>query len=136
MEILEANPDLKKITCPPSIYARISPKYLQALNELGVTVVSVEKKGRPKKYNKEKVEKIQYLLKSGQSPKEISESLQIPLKTVYYLKDSPLKRGRKVKYSPQKVQEIKKLYNNGIPAREIATRMGIPIRTVYSLLKR
>ncbi|BDZ71287.1 helix-turn-helix domain-containing protein [Methanobacterium petrolearium] len=58
------------------------------------------------------------------------------LKTVYYLKDSPLKPGRKNKYSPQQVQEVKNLKNKGIPAKKIASRLDIPIRTVYSLLKR
>lgn len=136
MELLDQHPGIKKITCPPSIYARISPKYLQALEELGVAVVPIEKKGRPKKYDDKNVEEIQRLLKSGQSPQEISKTLQIPLKTVYYLKDSPLKRGRKVKYTPQKVKKVKKLHNDGVPAREIAARMEIPIRTVYALIKR
>ncbi|NYB52568.1 MAG: helix-turn-helix domain-containing protein [Methanobacteriaceae archaeon] len=136
MEILEKNPDLKKITCPPSLYSRISPKYLKALDELGVDVVPIQKKGRPKKYDDKKIEEIRRLIKSGQTPQEISETLNIPLKTVYYLKDSPLKRGRKIKYPPQKVQLVKKLYKDGISAREIAFRLEIPIRTVYSLLKR
>jgi hypothetical protein len=136
MDLLDQHPDLKKITCPPSLYSRISPKYLKALDELGVAVEPVEKKGRPKKYDEENVEELQRLLKSGQSPKEIAETLKIPLKTVYYLKDFPLKRGRKIKYNTEKVQKVKNLYNEGIPAREIAVRMEIPIRTVYSLLKR
>ncbi len=136
MELLDQHPDLKKISCPPSLYSRISPKYIQALDELGVAVVPVEKKGRPIKYDAEKVLEVQSLLKSGKSPKEIAYTLEIPLKTVYYLLDSPLKRGRKIKYTPEKVQKVKNLYNEGIPAKEIAVRMEIPIRTVYSLLKR
>ena len=136
MELLDQYPDLKKISCPPSLYARTSPKYLEALDELGITVVPVEKKGRPKKYNDEEIEKVQELLKSGQTPREIAENLSMSLKTVYYLKDSPLKRGRKNKYSPQQVQEVKKLNQKGVPAKEIASRLDIPIRTVYSLLKR
>jgi hypothetical protein len=136
MEVLEQYPDLKKITCPPSLYARISPKYLQALDELGVAVVPVEKKGRPKKYSDEEVENVQRLIKSGHNPSEIAEKLQLSLKTVYYLKDSPLKPGRKVKYNPQKVQKVKNLYKDGVPAKEISSSLKIPIRTVYSLLKR
>lgn len=136
MELLDQYPDLKKITCPPSLYSRITPKYIQALDELGVAVVPVEKKGRPKKYDEEEVEKVRSLLKSGHSPNEIAETLQIPLKTVYYLKESPLKRGRKIKYNQEKVQKVKNLYNKGIPAKKIAACMEIPIRTVYSLIKR
>ncbi|MDO5836068.1 MAG: helix-turn-helix domain-containing protein [Methanobacterium sp.] len=136
MELLDQYPDLKKISCPPSLYSRISPKYLQALNELGVSVVSIKKKGRPKKYNENDTHKIQKLLKEGMSPREISESMTMPLKTVYYLKDIPLKRGRKMKYNTQKVKKVKNLYTNGIPAKDISRDLKIPLRTVYSLLKR
>lgn len=136
MEILDQYPGLKKITCPPSLYSRTSPKYLDALNELGINVVPVKKKGRPKKYDDEETEKIQKLLKSGQTPKKIAETLGIPLKTVYYLKDSPLKRGRKNKYNQQQVQEVKNLNKKGVPAKEIASHLKIPLRTVYSLIKR
>lgn len=136
MELLDQYPDLKKINCPPSLYSRISTKYLQALNELGVKIEPVEKKGRPKKYNDEEIETVKNLIKSGHTPREIAENLQMPLKTVYYLKDSPLKRGRKNKYDPQQVQKVKNLYKNGFTAKEIASNLQIPIRTVYSLLKR
>lgn len=136
MELLDQHPDLKKISCPPSLYSRISPKYLKALNELGVTVVSIEKKGRPKKYDEKYAHNIQHLLKSGTTPREISERLDIPLKTVYYLKDSPLKRGRKLKYNTNKVKKVKNLYTKGVPAKDISKDLKIPLRTVYSLLKR
>lgn len=136
MELLDQYPDLKKINCPPSLYSRISPKYIQALNELGVVVVPVEKKGRPKKYNENDAENIRHLLKSGNTPKEIGETLNIPLKTVYYLKESPLKRGRKMKYDKLKVKKVKALYKNGVPAKDISSDLKIPLRTVYSLLKR
>lgn len=136
MELLDQYPDLKKISCPPSLYSRISPKYIEALNELGVSVVSVEKKGRPKKYDEKDTQKIQNLLKSGITPLEISKTLGIPLKTVYYLKESPLKRGRKMKYDHHKVKKVKNLYTKGVPARDISKDLRIPLRTVYSLLKR
>ncbi|WP_321421604.1 helix-turn-helix domain-containing protein [uncultured Methanobacterium sp.] len=136
MELLDQHPDLKKISCPPSLYSRISPKYLQALEELGVTVVSVEKKGRPKKYNEKDAKNIQELLKSGHTPQEIAEILSIPLKTVYYLKGSRLKPGRKMKYDTLKVKKVKNLYKNGVPAKDISKDLKIPLRTVYSLLKR
>ena len=61
---------------------------------------------------------------------------QLPLKTVYYLKDSPLKPGRKIKYDQQQVQKVKHLYKNGVSAKEIANNLKIPLRTVYFLLKR
>jgi len=136
MELLDQYPDLKKISCPPSLYSRISPKYIQALNELGVTVVSVEKKGRPKKYDEKYTKNVQQLLKSGSNPQEIAKTMGIPLKTVYYLKESPLKPGRKMKYDTLKVKKVKNLYKNGVPAKDISSDLKIPLRTVYSLLKR
>jgi hypothetical protein len=136
MELLDKYPNLKKISCPPSLYSRISPKYLQALDELGVEVEPVAKKGRPKKYHEKDTEKVELLLKSGHTPHEIAETLKLPLKTVYYLKDSPLKPGRKIEYDPQQVQKVKNLYKNGVSAKEISDNLKIPIRTVYSLLKR
>ena len=136
MELLEEYPHLKKITIPTSLFARISPKYLQALEELGVTVVSIEKKGRPKKYSEKDTHKVHDLLKSGYSPREISENLNIPLKTIYYLKKSPLKPGRKNKYATDTVNEVKNLYKQGVSAKDISSKLDIPLRTVYSLLKR
>ncbi len=136
LEILDKYPNLKKISCPPSLYSRISPKYLQALDELNVKVEPVKKKGRPKKYHDKESDTVEFLLKSGYTPQEIAEKLQLPLKTVYYLKDSPLKPGRKIKYDQQQVQKVKHLYKNGVSAKEIANNLKIPLRTVYFLLKR
>jgi len=105
MEVLDSNPDLKKINCPVSIYSRISKKYINALDELGVVVEPVLKRGRPKKYSSTEASKIQILLDKGESPKDISKKLNLPVKTVYYLKNSSLKRGRKVKYNSEKTKE-------------------------------
>lgn len=135
MELLDKYPDLEKIRCPQSLYLRISKKYLEALSELGIEVEPVIRIGRPKKYTEEP-EAIQKLLDDGKSPKEISEILKIPLKTVYYLKNSKLKRGRKSKYPPETEEKVKKLYENGVPTREISQKLEIPLRTVYYFLKR
>jgi len=80
--------------------------------------------------------KIQSLLDKGESPKSISQKLNLPIKTVYYLKNSSLKRGRKVKYTSEKAKEVKKLYNKGIPAKRISKNLKIPLRTIYLLIKR
>jgi len=136
MELLDQYPDLSKITCPPSMYARISPKYLLALNKLGVIVEPVEKRGRPKKYNEEDVHKIKDMLHEGKTPHEIANTLDIPLKSVYYLNDYQLKRGRKSKYDDMTSKKVKKLYNDGLSAKEISQDMAIPLRSVYSLIKR
>jgi len=136
IEILDNNPDLEKITCPISIYTRISKKYMDALNELGIEVEPVQRSGRPKKYGSNEATKIQSMLDKGESPKTISQKLNLPIKTVYYLKNSSLKRGRKVKYTSEKAKEVKKLYNKGIPAKRISKNLKIPLRTVYLLIKR
>ena len=136
MEILDSNPDLEKITCPISIYTRISKKYMDALRELNIEVESVQRRGRPRKYSSNEATKIQSLLDKGESPKSISQKLNLPIKTVYYLKNSSLKRGRKVKYTSEKAKEVKKLYNKGIPAKRISKNLKIPLRTIYLLIKR
>ena len=136
MEVLDSNPNLEKITCPISIYTRISKKYMDALKELGIDVEPIKRRGRPKKYSSNEAAKIQTLLDRGESPKTISKNLNLPIKTIYYLKNSSLKRGRKVKYSPEKTLEVKRLYSKGIPAKKISENLRIPLRTVYLLIKR
>ena len=136
MELLDKHPDIKKIKCPNSLYIRTSKKYLDALQELGIEVEPVMKRGRPKKYGAKEALKIHDMLIEGSTPKEISKMLNIPLKTVYYLKDTKLKRGRKPKYSKETEDEIKNLHNDGFSAKEISKKLNIPLRTVYFLIKR
>lgn len=136
MELLETYPDLKKITCPVSLYNRTSPKYLEALEELGITVEARAGKGRPKKYSDKDAFLIKKMLNEGRSPKEISQEMQIPVKSVYYLnKDSKLKRGRKSKYSKNMYIKVKDLAKKGVPRKEISKKLNIPLRTVYHILK-
>lgn len=136
MELLDKYPDLKKIKSPKSLYARTSKKYLDALSELGIEVEPVIKRGRPKKYGAKEAIEIHNMLMEGFTPKEISEKLDIPLKTVYYLKDTKLKRGRRPKYSKETENEVKKLNEEGFSAKEISKKLNIPLRTVYDLIKR
>ncbi|MEN4018887.1 MAG: helix-turn-helix domain-containing protein [Methanobacterium sp.] len=136
MELLDKYPDLKKIKSPQSLYIRTSKKYLDALSELGIEVEPVTKRGRPKKYGAKEARKIHDMLMEGFIPKEISQKLDIPLKTVYYLKDMELKRGRKPKYSKETENEVKKLHEEGFSAKEISQKLNIPLRTIYDLIKR
>ncbi len=136
MEILEEHPNIKLIKCPSSLYLRISKKYLDALSKLGVEVEPVVKSGRPKKYGELEVKLIQKMLKDGYNPREISEKLNLPIKTVYYLKEIPLTRGRKPKYTPETEEEVKRLYDDGLRVKEISIKLGIPLRTVYSIIKK
>lgn len=76
------------------------------------------------------------MFKQGYTPQEISNTLNIPLKTVYYLNKTPLKQGRKPKYSLETVRKVKSSHNEGVSAKEISEKLDIPLRSVYSLLKR
>jgi hypothetical protein len=136
MELLDRYPNLKKIKVPSSLYPRTSKKYLDALSELGIEVEPVIRRGRPKKYGSTESELVQKMINEGFSPKYISDELEIPLKTVYYLKDTKLKRGRKPKYSKETEEKIKKLRRDGLRAKDISEKLSIPLRTVYSLIKR
>ncbi len=136
IELLEEHPHLKKINCPKSLYLRTSKKYIDALSQLGVEVEPLARRGRSRKYTESDVENIQKMLKKGASPKEISDSLQIPLKTVYYFNKSKLRRGRKLKYGKEKEIEVKSLYKKGLPAKQISKKFKIPLRTVYSIIKK
>ncbi|MFB2624018.1 helix-turn-helix domain-containing protein [Methanothermobacter marburgensis] len=136
IEILEKNPDLKKITCPISLYHRTSKRYLEALEELGVEVEPVKRIGRPRKYTENDVKMVQNLLREGKTPKQISGITNIPLKTVYYLKgDMKLKRGKKRKYDKNTRLRVREMARKGVPARKISEELGIPLRTVYYILK-
>jgi hypothetical protein len=136
VEILDSNPNLKIIKCPPSLYKRTPRKYLDALNQLGVEVESYKKLGRPKKYGKEEVEKINQMIEDGFSMAEISGKLDIPLKTVYYLKSKPLPKGRKKKYDDETVEKVAMLSRKGVRPNEISRKLHIPLRSVYSLINR
>ena len=136
MEILEKYPELKKIKTPKSLYNRTSKKYLKALYELGIDVEPVIKRGRPKKYGTNDVNEIHNMLDDGLNPKDIAVKLDMPLKTVYYLKDVKLKRGRKPKYNKETSLKVKNLHENGISAKEISDKLDIPLRTVYFLIKK
>jgi hypothetical protein len=109
---------------------------LDVLSKLGVEVEPVVKSGRPKKYGELEVKLIQKMLKDGSNPGEISEKLNLPIKTVYYLKETPLRRGRKPKYTPETEEKVKRLYDEGLRVKKISEKLGIPLRTVYSIIKK
>ncbi|MDD1775515.1 MAG: resolvase [Methanobacterium sp.] len=136
MEILDNNPELEKITCPPSVYQRIAPKYIEALSRLGIKVEPVKKRGRPKKYNARDREAVDEMIEKGCTPLDISNTLKIPLKTVYYFNKTPLKKGRKRKYSTETIKKVHNMHKNGLSARKISDNLKIPLRSVYGLLKR
>lgn len=135
IEILEKNPDLEKITCPPSIYNRIPSKYLEALKKLNIKVEPLH--GRARKYTEKDVKLIRKLLSEGKTPKEIAGITKIPLKSIYYLKgDMKLKRGPKPKYDKSTRIKVQKMASNGMSPKKIAEKFNIPLRTVYYIIKK
>ena len=140
VRLLDEFPDLKKITCPPSLYNRVSEKYLEVLKELGIEVEIKYNWGAKKKYKDEKKEEVINLIKKGQDPSKIAKKLNLPVQTIYYLKNSdnkekiPLKRGRKSKYSDATITKIKNLSKSGTSPKKISKQEKIPLRTVYYII--
>ncbi|WP_054839797.1 helix-turn-helix domain-containing protein [Thermococcus sp. JCM 11816] len=88
VKILERSPNVRKITCPPSLYPKVSQKVIMALNQLGGVELLPESYptgGRPKKYDEKTIKQVVELARKGVPMKEISRKLGIPLRTVYYL---------------------------------------------------
>jgi hypothetical protein len=143
VELMDKYPNLKKITCPPSLYNRTSNKYLEALNELGITV-EIEYMKSKSKYSDDLKKTVYSMIEDGMDPSKISEEFNIPIKTVYYLKDSyskkiskkiHLKRGKKKKYNIEIREKIKELKLSGLSPKEISIKENIPLRTVYYIIK-
>ncbi|AMQ17871.1 DUF1699 family protein [Thermococcus peptonophilus] len=86
VKILERSPNVRKITCPPSLYPKVSQKVIIALNQLGVELLPESyPRGRPKKYDEKTVKQVVEMARKGVPMKEISRKLGIPLRTAYYL---------------------------------------------------
>ncbi|MDI3474548.1 MAG: hypothetical protein PWQ95_276 [Thermococcaceae archaeon] len=86
VRILELAPNVRKISCPPSVYPKVSGRVVSALRQIGVELVPEGyPRGRPKKYGAETVRMVVEMARKGLSLREISEKTGIPLRTVYYM---------------------------------------------------
>lgn len=86
VKILENAPNVKRISCPPSLYPKVSKRVIYALGQLGIELVPEKRpRGRPRKYDEKTVKLVRELAKKGVPMREISERLGIPLRTVYYM---------------------------------------------------
>jgi len=93
VKILENAPNVRKISCPPSLYPKVSKKVIYALKQLGVELVPENRpRGRPRKYDEKTVKLVRELAEKGVPMREISERLGIPLRTVYYLLKEDVRR--------------------------------------------
>ena len=140
MELIDEYPNLKTITCPKSIYNRIPKKYLEVLNKLKIAVKIKYNWGKPVKYTEKDRINVINLIKKGLFPQNIAKRLDIPVQTVYYLKNKnkdeqiKLKRGKRKKYSYDIREKVKKLAKDGVPIKKISKSENIPLRTVYDII--
>ncbi|ASJ07150.1 DUF1699 family protein [Thermococcus pacificus] len=94
VRILERAPNVRKISCPPSLYPKVSKKVIAALAQMGIELVPEGyPRGRPRKYDERTVRQVRELLRKGVPAKEISSRMGIPLRTVYYMIEQVEKRG-------------------------------------------
>jgi hypothetical protein len=83
--ILTAGPNIKLITCPPSLFERTPRKIKEALSKVGIEFKPLLlTPGRPRMHSDTKIDDIYKLNKKKYSAKKISKDLRIPLTTVYY----------------------------------------------------
>ncbi|MDR2967106.1 MAG: helix-turn-helix domain-containing protein [Methanobacteriaceae archaeon] len=140
MELIDEYPNLKIVTCPKSIYNRISKKYLEVLEKLGINVKIKYNWGKPNKYSEKDRINVVNLIKEGIFPQDIAKKLDISVQSVYYLKNKnkddqiKLKRGKRRKYGYKIRNEVKKLANDGVPVQKISKNKNIPLRTVYDII--
>ncbi len=139
IELMDNYPSLKRITCPQSIYNRISPKYIDVLSDLGVSI-GIKYNWGKKKYSKEEISDVIDLLNEGKNAEEVSNQLDIPLKRVNYFKSKYYYmvnvNNRKKKYDDETRDRLISLKENGLKPKEISLQENIPLRTVYYILNK
>ncbi len=86
VRILERAPNVRRISCPPSLYPKVSKKAIKALAQMGIELVPEGyPRGRPRKYDERTIREVYNLIMKGVSPREVSSQMGIPLRTVYYM---------------------------------------------------
>lgn len=140
IRLMNTYPSLKKITCPPSIYNRISKKYLDVLDQMGIIVEVKYNYGQKTKYTEDDINQVVDLLKNGKSPKEVASELNLSLEKVHYLKSRYSEyfklNNHKKKYNHETREKIRKMRENGLKPKEIAKIENIPIRSIYYILNK
>ncbi|MDR2831285.1 MAG: resolvase [Methanobrevibacter sp.] len=140
VELLDKYPALERITCPISLYNRISKRYVEVLNEMGISIKIEYNYNHPKKYN-DIGSKVVDLIQEGKTPIEVANILNLHIKKVYYLRSkfskpkTKLKTGKKTKYSEKQINNIKIQFRQEVPIKKIAETENIPLRTVYYIIK-
>ena len=136
---MDTYPSLKRITCPMSIYKRISPTYIKALNKLGVSI-EVKYNWGKKKYSKTQINQIIDLFNEGKRSEDIANILEVPVSNVNYIKSKYFEKitvkHYNRKYDDETRLKIKSMREAGLKPREISEELNIPVRSVYYILNR
>ena len=132
VKLIDEYPDLKEITCSPSVYKRTSKRYIDALRGVGIDVKTKYDWGAKSRSNEIEFY-VRKLSDGGMTARQISQKLDIPLNRVYYLlrKSKADFDNRKRKHDHG---EIKRLKRDGLSAKEISQQLDIPLRSVYYVL--
>lgn len=139
IDLLDTYPSLKRITCPPSIFNRISSRYLKALDENGISVEIKHNWGR-KKYSKDFINQVIDLFNEGKRSKEISNILDVPESNVNYIKSKYFNRitvkHHKRKYDDDCRLKVKSMRDSGLKPKDISNELNIPVRSIYYILNK
>ena len=139
IELLDTYPSLKRITCPQSIYNRISPDYIRALEKIGISV-EVKYNWGKKKYSKDQINQVVDLFNEGKRSDEIASILDMPISNVNYIKSKHFDRINvkhyKRKYDDECRQKVKGMREKGLKPKEISKELNIPVRSVYYILNK
>ena len=85
VKILNYFSGLEVIYLPPSAYKLTSKKITNALKKSGISVRKIQtQQGRPQKYEEDILKQLKQMANKGLPAKEISELLNMPLRTVYF----------------------------------------------------
>lgn len=139
IKLLDTYPSLKRITCPMSIYNRISPDYIKALDDQGVSV-EVKYNWGKRKYSKNQINQVIDLFNEGKRSKEIASILEMPISNINYIKskyfDKIKVKHYKRKYDDDCRSKVKNLKESGLRPKEISQELNIPVRSVYYILNK
>ena len=139
IQLMDTYPSLKRITCPQSIYDRISPDYIKALDNLGVSIEIKYNWGK-KKYSMTQINQVVDLFNEGKRSDEIATELDMPIANVNYIKskyfDKINVKHYKRKYDDECRQKVKSMRESGMKPKEISNELNIPVRSIYYILNK
>ena len=139
IQLMDTYPSLKRITCPQSIYDRISPDYIKALDNLGVSIEIKYNWGK-KKYSMTQINQVVDLFNEGKRSDEIATELDMPIANVNYIKskyfDKINVKHYKRKYDDECRQKVKSMRESGMKPKEISKELNIPVRSIYYILNK